>query len=165
MAAGVKNLILIFLEHARTYETSFMKDLHTAELANLLIFGSVGLILIIIGSISLVRTLIFTAFSRSSRGVVTGFIQNIHGKMVTYAPVVRFSDGDRIIKFTDQIFTNPPRCRIGQRVEVLYPRRNLQDAQITTNFQMYLVPLILLLIEFSFSGGLILMMFLVREFE
>ena len=88
------------------------------------------------------RTRRFVAEAVPTLGEVAGMSER-RGRRLTYAPVVRFTGPDgRAVEFTDDTSSSRPAYRVGDRVSVLYLRRDPSDARVASPYKLYAPDLI-----------------------
>jgi hypothetical protein len=114
-----------------------------------LLFIALGGFVVLGASLSLRRTRRFVAEAVPTPGEVVG-MSELRGRRVMYAPVVRFTGPDgRAVEFTDDTSSSRPAYRVGDRVSVLYPRRDPGDARVASPYKLYASELI-----FACAGAL-----------
>jgi hypothetical protein len=102
-----------------------------------LLFIALGAFAVSAAAFSWVRTRRFVAESVSTPGEVVALSER-RGRRVMYAPVVRFTGPDgRAVEFTDEVSRNPPGYRVGDRVHVMYRRRDPGSARVISPYSLY----------------------------
>jgi len=102
-----------------------------------LLFIVLGGFVVLAASFSLRRNRRFVAEAVATPGEVVG-MSELRGRRVTYAPVVRFTGPDgRPVEFTDDTSSSRPAYRVGDRVSVLYLRRDPSDARVASSYKLY----------------------------
>ncbi len=119
----------------------------------LLIFGGVGVLLLLIAAFLWIRTRRFVADALRAKGKVVRLAQSRDSEGDTvYAPVVEFTArGGGVRRFTDPVSTSPAGYKVGQRVEVLYHRQDQDRARLASKFRLYFAPALLGLIGLVFA--------------
>jgi hypothetical protein len=118
-----------------------------------LIFPGVGLVLLVIASVSLVMTRRFVREALRTQGTVVGFVQRRSGKGGrTYSPVVTFATQTGQHQFTDPVSSSPAGYTVGDRVEVLYHWQDHGRARLASPFRLYFVPGLLGLLGLIFTS-------------
>jgi len=106
-----------------------------------LLFVALGAFAVLVYVVSLVRARRFVAASSRAAGEVIALRERPgrRGHRPTYAPVVRFEPQlGWPVEFTEAVSANPPRRRVGDRVEVLYRREDPSDARLASPARLYL---------------------------
>ena len=102
-----------------------------------LLFVALGGSVVLGSSFSLRRNRRLVAESASVPGEVVG-VSERRGRRVTYAPVVRFNGPDgRAVEFVDEMSSSRPAYRVGDRVSVMYRRRDPGDARVASPYRLY----------------------------
>lgn len=102
-----------------------------------LLFIALGAFTVLAACFSLRRTRRLVAGSLPAAGEVVALREN-RGRRVMYAPVVRFTTQlGQAVEFTDEISSSRPRYRVGERVRVLYDRRDPSDARVAPTYKLY----------------------------
>jgi Protein of unknown function (DUF3592) len=110
-----------------------------------LLFIALGAFVVLAAAFSLRRARRFVAESALVPGEVVGVSERRGRRVrrVTYAPVVRFNGPDgRAVEFIDEISSSRPAYRVGDRVSVMYPRRDPSDARVSSPYRLYASELI-----------------------
>ena len=121
------------------------------------VFSLVGIGLLVGSGLSFNITRNFIEKSVSTNGVVIELKKEISSNQKSrgyiYYPVVKFEPGQgEIIKFESNTGTNPPSYKIGQTVPVLYESNNPNSAQINSSFDLWFLPIFLLVMGGIFGG-------------
>ncbi|HEV2761413.1 MAG TPA: DUF3592 domain-containing protein [Pyrinomonadaceae bacterium] len=102
-----------------------------------LLFIFLGGSVVLGAAFSLKRTRRFVAESAPVPGEVVG-VSERRGRRVMYAPVVRFNGpDDRPLEFIDGVSSSRPAYRVGDRVSVMYCRRDPSDARVSSTYRLY----------------------------
>ena len=111
---------------------------------------------LLVGTVLLYRTRRFAGNALTTNGAVIGLKRRGSTKSgrALYSPVVSFiaADGSHV-EFTDPILRHPPGFKVGERVEVLYDRRNFKRARVPKSpWDLYFPAWVFLLV-----GGVLLL--------
>ncbi|HEU4596507.1 MAG TPA: DUF3592 domain-containing protein [Pyrinomonadaceae bacterium] len=107
-----------------------------------LLFIALGTFAVLAASFSLRRTRRFVSESLPADGEVVALHER-RGRRVMYSPVVRFTTQlGQAVEFADEISRSRPGYRVGQRVRVLYHRRDPSDARVASAYKLYAPELI-----------------------
>lgn len=102
-----------------------------------LLFNALGAFALLVASFSWLRARRLIAESAVATGEVVALNER-RGRRVMYAPVVRFTSPDgRSLEFTDEISRNRPGYRVGDRVRIMYLRRDPTDVRIASRYGLY----------------------------
>jgi len=102
-----------------------------------LLFIALGGFTTLAAFFSLRRTRRFVAESLPADGEVMA-LREQRGRRVMYAPVVRFTTQlGQTVEFTDEISSSRPGYRVGDRVRVLYDRRDPSEARVAPTYKLY----------------------------
>ena len=64
-------------------------------------------------------------------GVVVGYAETVEQEETTYAPVVEFSTPNgTLFTWPSELYSNPPKYRLGERVVILYDPQSPDRARI-----------------------------------
>lgn len=114
------------------------------------IFFLLGLVFLAVGGGWVDRTKDFKQSAARTEGVVIDLVITRSG---TYAPVFEFDDASgvrhRIVSATA---SNPPAFEVSERVRVLYQPGHPEGARIDSFLELWLGPLIFLVLGTAFSG-------------
>ncbi|MGU3494904.1 DUF3592 domain-containing protein [Xanthobacteraceae bacterium A53D] len=130
-----------------------------------LLFLLIGLLMLAVSGMLVWRTETFVAEAETAQGVVIDmerFRDSDCRNCYLYSPVVRFeARGGQEITFTTSWRSRPARYSRGERVEVLYPADNPQDAEIVGLMSLWGGSIItgILGLAFSFFGLLFMRIF------
>ena len=118
-----------------------------------LVFGGVGLLLIVLALFFLIRTRMFISNSRETMGTVTQMVYDSDSEGGGYTPIFRYRtlEGQEV-EVSGNLRTNPPQFKVGQTIEVLYDPENPSKARIKKWFNLYFVPMLLGLLGLLFGG-------------
>lgn len=137
----------------------------TVSLLIWIIFGAIGGLLLIIGLEILIWTLYFISRSVATVGEVVALIESNSEGSTTYAPKIRFRAVDgTMVEFTDMPFSRPLQYNFGDRAKVLYHRKNFARAAVGTNFSLYFVIGMTMMMELVFLGIALLGFFIQTSF-
>ena len=122
-----------------------------------LTFTAFGLPMLLAALFFARRTRRFTRESSRATGVVVQLVEEHDEGSVTYAPVIRYVADDGISRqFKHHTASRPPAYNVGDRIGILYHRRNRGDARVATTFSLYFVTFVFGLVGGVFFGiGLI----------
>src|SRR5215207_1830939 len=99
------------------------------------------------------RTRRFMRESSRAVGVVVRLVEEHDEGSVTYAPVIRYAADDGVFRqFKHHTASRPPAHRVGDRIGILYHRRNRDDARVATTFDLYFLTFIFGLVGGVFFG-------------
>ncbi|MCY1401675.1 hypothetical protein D9M71_167980 [compost metagenome] len=102
------------------------------------VFSLVGVVLLIGGAIAYKSSEEFLLEAVSTPGTVVALVKSRSSDSITYQPVVEFVGNDgKSFDFTSSSGSNPPSYSVGEKVEVLYPPANPQDAKINSFFDLW----------------------------
>lgn len=102
-----------------------------------LLFIALGAFAVFAASFSWRRNRRFVSESLPADGEVVALREH-RGRRVMYAPVVRFTTQlGQAVEFTDEVSSNRPRYRVGQRVRVLYHRGDPSEARVASAYKLY----------------------------
>lgn len=118
-----------------------------------LVFTAIGVFLLWLALYLRRRTKRFISESLQTHGEVVGLHKVYYKGSVSYAPVIRFTASDGVTReFTDPVSSRPAGYAVGDRVGILYHRRNPEDARMATTIRLHLSSIILGLIGVAFCG-------------
>jgi hypothetical protein len=132
----------------RSNRIIFMKNGKTAVVVFGLLFGGIGLGLILGALYTFDHTRSFKAKAMRAEGKVKELVLSRSGtgsrRSATYSPLVEFdtADGQRI-QFTGSVSSNPPAYRPGQQVGVLYLPDDPYSAGIDSFWQQWFLAVLL----------------------
>jgi hypothetical protein len=119
------------------------------------LFLAIGFVLLVLGAVTLVRTLQFVSGAEHATGTVVELSRSSDSEgTVTFHPVVRFTTAEgRTVEFVSSTGSSPPDHSAGDRVEVLYDPDDPQDARLTGFFDLWLLPLVFGVMGLGFSAA------------
>lgn len=107
-----------------------------------LLFIALGAFAILAACFSLRQTRRLVAESLPAAGEVVA-LREQRGRRVMYAPVVRFTTQlGQTVEFPDEVSSNRPRYRVGERVRVHYDRHDPSDARVAPTYKLYVSEII-----------------------
>jgi hypothetical protein len=109
-----------------------------------IVFGLVGALLGFIGVILWMRTQMFIARSKRTKGSITHLIYSRSSEGGGYAPVFQFTTlSGQSIEVSESLYSNPPGYSVGQSVDILYDPEKPSHARISKWSSLYFAPLLL----------------------
>ena len=125
------------------------------------ILAMVGGILFLIGLVILLRTRSFIAGAQPTKGTVVHMNYSSDSDGSGYAPVFQFKAmNGETVQVAERIYSNPPRFKTGQEVDVLYDPQDPHKARINKGFDLYFTPALLGGMGILFFGIGIVLMFI-----
>jgi hypothetical protein len=108
-----------------------------------LIFTAIGVLSLWLSFYFRRRTKRFIGESIQTYGDVIG-LHEVHDEgSITYAPIIRFSTFNGVVReFTDFTSSRPASYNIGDRIKILYHQQNPRDVRIATSVRLYLSSII-----------------------
>jgi Protein of unknown function (DUF3592) len=121
------------------------------------VFSVLGIGFFVGSGLSFNSTRHFIDNSVSTNGVVIELNKEISSskksRSYIYYPVVKFEPKQgEVIEFESNSGSNPPSYKIGQTVPVLYEQNNPQSAQINSFFDLWFLPIFLVMMGSIFGG-------------
>jgi hypothetical protein len=116
---------------------------------------AIGVLLIVLGIASFLRTRKFLASAVAVEGTVTDIEkrertvrrQGQTEHQTTYHPRISFTTKEgTAIEFIDKVGTSLPTYAVGGKVQVKYDPTNPQEARMATGFRLWLAPVLLTVI-------------------
>jgi hypothetical protein len=118
-----------------------------------LTFTAFGLPMLLAALFFARRTRRFTRESSRATGVVVQLVEEYDEGSVTYAPVIRYVADDGVARqFRHHTASRPPAFDVGDRVGILYHRRDRGDARVATTFSLYFITFVFGLVGGVFFG-------------
>jgi hypothetical protein len=123
------------------------------------IFLAAGVLMAVIGLVSLLRTRQFLSGARETSAQVVGNHLRSASRKPSYYPVLRFQTHEGTPhEVVSPVGSNPPRYREGDQVPLLYNPANPQQVRINTFLHLWMLPLLFagMGVAFLLVGGLAL---------
>ena len=124
-------------------------------------FLAVGIVALVIGMVTLVRTVQFVQRAEHAPGTVIDLSRETDSEgEVTFYPVVRFTTAEgKEIEFKSSSGSSPPSQSEGDRVDVLYDPDDPNDARLSGIFDLWLFPIV----SFALGAAFLAVTFFVRR--
>ena len=131
-----------------------------------LLFFAIGIVVLISGIVTVVRSRRQIANSLSATGIVTALNTEMGIRGYLYYPLVQFKIASgQTMSFQSKVGRSPAGYSVGQQVKVLYDAGNPQQAEIDSMSSQWFVPgcMITMGLMFTIGGWLLsVLMFLVK---
>jgi Protein of unknown function (DUF3592) len=123
-----------------------------------LLFFAIGIVVLISGIVTVVKTRRQIANSLSATGVVTALATEMGRSGYLYYPLVQFKIASgQTMSFQSGVGSSPAGYSVGQQVKVLYDAGNPQRAEIDSMSSQWFVPGCMITMGVLFTiGGLLL---------
>jgi hypothetical protein len=117
-------------------------------------FFAIGVVALVVGVVTLVRTVQFVQRAEHATGTVIDLSRETDSEgSVTFYPVVRFTTGvGKTIEFKSSSGSSPPSHSEGDTVDVLYDPDDPNDARLSGLFDLWLLPAVALALGVAFLG-------------
>jgi len=124
-----------------------LKDLVISEGLAFFIPFLIGSVFLIIGGVEIINITKLMLVSEEAEGTVVYINAYSDSDGVTYSPDVKFTTRyGEVIRFTDDLSTNPADFKVGDTVTVIYDPMHPQNVRIKTFVRLWLFPGIFVLV-------------------
>lgn len=137
--------IMIFMKKRNFWVR--LKDLVISEGLAFFIPFLIGSVFLIIGGVEIINITKLMLVSEEAEGTVVYMNAYSDSDGVTYSPDVKFTTRyGEVIRFTDDLSTNPADFKVGDTVTVIYDPMHPQNVRIKTFVRLWLFPGIFVLV-------------------
>ena len=108
-----------------------------------LLFTLVGCAIVLYSFNRAYQTYTLTSAAIKAQGVVVRYATQTGQKGTTYRAVVQFTtQSGQVQQITDGVGASTPRYQLGDRVDILYPARHPEQAQVNDFLSLWFLPFI-----------------------